>query len=374
MKDFTSCPVCHSSLRTLQNDFCQIRSQLLFADLEFKQYLCPRCQHSTTWHNIPLELIYKAENALATDRESGDLRLEFIRRHLDLSTVEGLAVEVGGGPGELAEQVRIACGHERGMVVDFVDRVAFESLSYVHADLNDCETSLPVEIKKSGHREKKNIFLLSHLLEHIFEPANLLKTLGNFENSYFFIEVPDFGVTHDKSALKYSINCPDHIHYFNATSLITLIQNCGFTILAFEQQSLPLVPALRVLCKKAAPHCAVYEYDDHLQYVSNKIINAIEEAETGSGIYLWGLSPFAAHAIQQMQDTKGKITCIFDTKYHSGTFEGIPVIPDPFASAYTLDEASVVICGSTFSVVQNAMKKKLDAALSPARFITITWE
>ncbi len=113
-------PACNSRLKVINNKFCEIRSALIFNKLEFRQYLCERCKHSCTYHNVPLELIYKAETVLATDRQLGNFRKEFIKRNLNLSTIDGFAIEIGGRPGELAEDLRCECGHDKGIVVDFV--------------------------------------------------------------------------------------------------------------------------------------------------------------------------------------------------------------------------------------------------------------
>ncbi|MCU6669629.1 class I SAM-dependent methyltransferase [Enterobacteriaceae bacterium H4N4] len=371
MEDFYSCPVCNSDLKVIDNKFCEIRSELVFNELEFRQYLCEKCKHSCTYHNVPLDIIYKAETALATDRELGDFRKEFIKRNLNLSTIDGLAIEIGGGPGELAEDLRSECGHEKGIVVDFVDRVSFESLNFVHSDLNDCKDHFASSLAEYNIKHKRNIFVLSHVLEHIFKPSELLSVLKEFKNSYFFIEVPDFGVPHSKLDLRYSINCPDHIHYFNSQSFLSLIQNTGFNIIAFERQSSPLVPALRVLCNASDLINSIGDYEEHLQLVSDEIAEIINKHSATHSIYLWGLSAFAAEAIRK---TPGKVKGIFDTKYEFDIFQNIHVFKDPVNYNFMHGENPVFICGSTFSVVQEAMRNKL-AILSPDyTLLTVPYE
>lgn len=371
MDDFNLCPICNEKLKLIDNRFCEIRSKLIYNDLDFRQYLCDKCKHSCTYHNVPLELIYKAETALATDRELGDFRADFIKRNIDLSYIDGVAIEIGGGPGELVESVRSECGHEKGIVIDFVDRVAFDTLDFVCLDLNDCKSSFVDALENYGIKDKKNIFLLSHVLEHIFEPSELLTVLSKFENSYFFIEVPDFGVHHNKVDLRYSINCPDHIHYFNSKSFLTLIQNIGFDIIAFERQSSPLVPALRVLCGANPLINAVEDYENHLEVVSNEIVALINEYEGGNSIYLWGLSAFAAEAVVK----SGKmVSGIFDTKYQFDYFHDVKVCNDPANYKFSDGENPIFICGSTFSVVQQAMRRKLEKLSPEYTLLTVSYE
>ncbi|SLM62493.1 MULTISPECIES: class I SAM-dependent methyltransferase [Dickeya] len=371
MEDFYSCPACNSELKIIDNKFCEIRSALIFNKLEFRQYLCEKCKHSCTYHNVPLELIYKAETALATDRQLGDFRKEFIKKNLNLSTIDGLAIEIGGGPGELAEYIRCECGHDKGIVVDFVDRVSFENLNFVHSDLNDCKDYFAQSLAEYNIKNKRNIFLLSHVLEHIFNPSELLSILKEFKNSYFFIEVPNFGVPHSRLDLRYSINCPDHIHYFNSQSLLSIIQNVGLNIIAFECQNSPLVPALRVLCNASDLINAVGDYKKHLELVSEEIVDIINKYSTTHTVYLWGLSAFAAEAIRK---AKGKVKGIFDTKYEFDYFQDIQVVNDPVGYNFAHGENPIFICGSTFSVVQEAMRKKL-ATLSPDyTLLTVPYE
>ncbi|CAM7634176.1 Methyltransferase [Phytobacter diazotrophicus] len=374
MNDFSTCPVCNGKIKIIENEFCKIRSQLIYNEVEFKQYICENCYHSCTYHDVPLELIYNAENALPTDRELGDYRLEFIKKSLDITKLDGMAIEIGGGPGELAEQVRVACSQSRGLVVDFVDRVSLDSLDFVYSDLNNCERTLPSALDDIGISNKKNVFLLSHVLEHIFDPFAILNVLKKFSNSYFFIEVPDFGVYHDSTVLRYSVNCPDHIHYFNSRSFLTLIQRCGFNVIAFERQSAPLVPALRVLCECSSFENSVFDYNAHLNKVSSSLVDIIESNGINNELYIWGLSSFSAKAIAKIKNPEKFIKVIFDTKYHLETYNGIPVLKDPTELDKVFNQESVFVCGSTFSVVQNAMRKKLQCMYADAKFITVDYE
>lgn len=371
MDDFNVCPVCDGGLNLINNKFCEIRSKLIFNDLEFRQYLCEKCRHSCTYHNVPLNLIYRAETALASDRELGDFRAEFIKRNLDLSSIDGFAIEIGGGPGELAESIRRECGHEKGIVIDFVDRVSFDDLDFIYSDLNDCKSSLVPSLASYDIKDKRNLFLLSHVLEHIFEPSNLLSILNEFKNSYFFIEVPDFGVSHSKLDLRYSINCPDHIHYFNSKSFLSLVQNSGFDVMAFERQSSPLVPAIRVLCNANELINSVGDYERHLRLISDDIVELINKYGDSYTVYLWGLSAFAAEAVMK---SGGKVRGIFDTKYEFDYFHDIKVCDDPANYKFANGEKPIFVCGSTFSVVQQAMRKKLANLSSEYTLLTVSYE
>lgn len=371
MDDFNFCPICNGKLKVISNHFCELRAKLIYNDLNFRQYLCDKCKHSCTYHNVPLELIYKAETALATDRELGDFRSDFIKRNIDLSSIDGVVIEIGGGPGELVESIRSECGHEKGIVIDFVDRVSFDALDFVFLDLNDCKRTFVSSLEKYRVKNKKNIFLLSHVLEHIFEPSELLSVLSEFKNSYFFIEVPDFGVRHNKLDLRYSINCPDHIHYFNSKSFLSLIQDVGFDIVAFERQSSPLVPALRVLCGANSLINSVEDYEKHLKIVSDEMVELINKYEGEYSIYLWGLSAFAAEAVVK---SGGKVRGIFDTKYQFEYFHDVKVCSDPTNYKFVDGENPIFVCGSTFLVVQQAMRRKLDKLSPEYTLLTVSYE
>ncbi|MFM0201060.1 methyltransferase domain-containing protein [Paraburkholderia fungorum] len=291
---------------------------------------------------------------------------------VDLKEIGGVIVEIGGGPGELAEQARDAVGHSRAVVMDFVDRVSFDTLDFVEIDLNHDAARIPVLLH--DRLKEKNLFLLSHVVEHLTDPAELLIQLRQFENSMFYIEVPDFGSSHAASALKFSLNNLEHLHYFTDRSLIGLIQKAGFRVLAFETQSLPRMPAIRVLCKpREAAVNAIKDYDSHFTQTTRSLEQRILSANPGQEIWVWGLSAFMATALKNLGDARHKISGIFDTRYPQDSYLGIKLQVEPsIASKADSPDRALVICGSTYSAVQKVIRAKAQTAFPDAEFFAVS--
>lgn len=94
-----------------------------------------------------------------------------------------------------------------------------------------------------GEGSPFNIVLLLNVLEHLREPANLLRTLRDkilVSDGLLVIDVPneynDFQVTADEEyGLKqWWISPPNHINYFSPKTLAALLTNCGYTIIGME--------------------------------------------------------------------------------------------------------------------------------------------
>lgn len=367
-----TCPVCNATTAEIRNPFCEIHASLIFPDAHIRQYLCSECGHGVLQHDIPPEILYNSSVGLPTDHSAGDLRFEFVKAGVDLKEIGGVIVEIGGGPGELAEQARDAVGHSRAVVMDFVDRVSFDTLDFVKIDLNHDAARIPVLL--NDRLKEKNLFLLSHVVEHLTDPAELLSQLRQFENSMFYIEVPDFGSRHVADALKFSLNNLEHLHYFTDRSLIGLIQKSGFQVLAFETQSLPRMPAIRVLCKprKAAVN-AIKDYNAHFTQVTRSLEQRILSANPGQEIWVWGLSAFMATALKNLGDARHRISGIFDTRYPQDSYLGIKVQVEPgFAAKTDSPDQALVICGSTYSAVQKVIRAKAQTAFPNAEFFVVS--
>ncbi|MEX5745905.1 class I SAM-dependent methyltransferase [Massilia sp. X63] len=365
------CPICGAAMARATNPFCDMQAQLLHPGASVQQHVCPACGHGWLQHDVPLALLYNSNVALPTEYVNGDMRFPFVARQLDLSSISGQVVEFGGGPGELAEQARRATGKARATVVDFVDRVAAASLDFVALDFNADAARIPELF--DARADRKNLFLLSHVIEHLLDPAVLLRELGKFQDSVIFIEVPDFGSRHAPSTLRFSLNHLEHLHYFTSRSLLKLLQDVGFEILAFETQAAPSMPALRALCTpRPAGHNAVLDYREHFADVVGRLKQKILDAGPERQVWVWGLSAFMAQALADLGDARGRVAGIFDTRFPQPDFMGIPVRREPGA-APSADGAArtLVVCGSTYSAVQKVIKAKAEQLLPGAEFFAI---
>lgn len=353
------------------NSFCEMQAQLLHPGARLEQHVCTDCGHGWLQHDVPLDLLYNSNVALPTEYVNGDMRFDFVARQLDLASIDGQVVEFGGGPGELAEQARRATGQARATVVDFVDRVASDSLDFVPLDFNAEAARIPGIF--AATLDKKNLFLLSHVIEHLYDPALLLRELAAFPNSVMFFEVPDFGSAHALATLRFSLNHLEHLHYFTSRSLLALLEKAGYDILAFETQSAPRMPALRALCTpRKGAHNAVLDYQRHFGDVVGQLKRKILDTGPEKQVWVWGLSAFMAQALADLGEARSRVAGIFDTRFPHPDFMGIPVRREPGVDlASGVGERSVVVCGSTYSAVQKLIGAKAREALPGAEFFAI---
>lgn len=364
-----SCNICGSSTKRIANPFCEMQARLLYPSAKVDQFLCVHCGHGWLHHDVPLDLLYNSNVALPTEYVGGDIRFRFVESNVDLKSITGAVVEFGGGPGELAEQARQAVGKERATVVDFVNRVATDTLDFIQLDFNSDAAKIPLLLDQT--KEQRNLFLLSHVVEHLYDPLILLQELSKFSNSLLYIEVPDFGSFHDVSMLKFSLNSLEHLHYFTASSLTKLLEKAGFEVLAFETQSAPRMPALRALCTPVSN--ALLAYQAYFSEIADRLAKKIVDAAPDTKIWVWGLSAFMAQALNNLGKERERIAGIFDTRFPREEFLGIRVQKEPdFKENREGGKHTLIVCGSTYSAVQNAIGAKAAQALPHAEFFAVS--
>jgi hypothetical protein len=361
----TGCPICGGETREVPNLFCETYSRLRFPGVELHHHECRSCGHGLLLHDLPLDRLYTV--AMATPMDHGrDVRLDFIRAHLDLGRVAGEVIEIGGGPGELAEQARRAAGKDRAYVVDFVSRVAFPNLDFVKVDLN----SEAIRLVESFDTQAAHLFLLSHLLEHLEDPAALLTQLQRFENSFVFIEVPDFGSRHSPATLQWQMNGLEHVQYFNDASLIELLHKGGFQVLAFETQAAPNMTVIRTLCAPRRISAVGIEQHNALYHlIVERFRSKILSEPPSREVWVWGLSPYMAETLAQSDEARGRISGIVDNRYPGSTFLGLTVFQEPGVAP---DNRPLILCGSTYSVVRSAFLAKATKLWPDAEFFTVS--
>lgn len=366
-----NCTICGGALESVPNPFCEMQAQLLSPGAKVEQSVCTVCEHGLLHHDVPLELLYNASVALPTEYVNSDIRFAFVASHLDLRSITGTVVEFGGGPGELAEQAMQAIGKQRATVVDFVNRVSSDSLDFIALDFNS--EIARIESIFAETASEKNLFLLSHVIEHLYDPSLLLRQLAKFSNSVTYVEVPDFSAVHHKSTLQFALNCLDHLHYFTGQSFLNLLQQAGFDILAFEKQSAPRMPALRALCAPARRHNAVRDHQAHYADIAEQFRQKIANAAPGVQVWIWGLSAFMAQALNDLGKDRERVAGIFDTRYPHGEFLGIPVQKEPGLDAASSEgKRNLIVCGSTYSAVQKVIGTKAKSAFAGAEFFAIS--
>lgn len=102
----------------------------------------------------------------------------------------------------------------------------------------------------NNNSQKFDVLILSHILEHIDNPTNLIMSCKPFVN-YIYIEVPDFDksyLNHYRNDLKLDLiyTDTDHVSEFDRNELKELIKNCGFQLIESEYR----FGVQRYWCKK----------------------------------------------------------------------------------------------------------------------------
>ena len=143
--------------------------------------------------------------------------------------------------------------------IDFLAHLAPEhGIDLVVADLNELDETTPLACLT----EPVGFLLCSHVLEHMIDPARLLRFARRVltPTGHFYIEVPDHTVTHPRNVpgeLAYIPPVvPEHLQYFSMRSLTVLVERTGFEIVKAERvQSYDgYLPRLKLLLRPAPSH------------------------------------------------------------------------------------------------------------------------
>src|SRR3989344_699347 len=133
-------------------------------------------------------------------------------------------------------------GSGYGRTLAYLKRLGFSNLigienSIHRADSSERTWEIPI---LKGHFESKNvqdclekkkpvkIFIATHVLEHVYDPARFLKSAWELQNDgdYFIIRVPNMA---GEPIINILLFAP-HMHSFTESSLQSLLNNCGYNI------------------------------------------------------------------------------------------------------------------------------------------------
>jgi SAM-dependent methyltransferase len=144
---------------------------------------------------------------------------------LDLGCNEGYISNIVS---EKAEQV-VGVDHNKAAIEIAKHRHQKSNLTFVHSEAIDY-------LKNTSHRF--DVLIISHLLEHLDDPIDLLLQLKN-HFSYIYIEVPDFNRTYlncfrEDFNMNLIFTDDDHIFEFDRYELKALLNKCGLTVVESE--------------------------------------------------------------------------------------------------------------------------------------------
>jgi hypothetical protein len=134
------------------------------------------------------------------------------------------------------------------------DRSPFRGVSEVHVlDVAHGDPAEGVSYVDSAEG-KYDLVVLSHVLEHVPDPSDLLSTAAFSSSGVLYVEVPDeaslYGARPRLSTLLASRReWHEHLNYFDSCSISALVKRCGLEVIELRQESGLSGPFIRLLAK-----------------------------------------------------------------------------------------------------------------------------
>ncbi|HAQ33854.1 MAG: hypothetical protein CMF74_18735 [Maricaulis sp.] len=228
MNDSTACPMCRSNLEP----FISVEDRPMV--------ICSDCRH-ITWQNMPSEEEVAAhyQKVYSGQHDQKDLQesqREYYMNHLAMLVSlsprdENVVVDYGCAWPTLLETGVDVEGISRRIGIDF-DEGAREYGGFVGIDM-----FAPHEISQKIEPRSIDIIRFSHVIEHLIDPAVVLDEIRALlrPGGIIYITQPIFPVL-ETSARPDSIQdavFPEHLHFFNAISLLNTVERLDAEILEF---------------------------------------------------------------------------------------------------------------------------------------------
>ncbi|MDQ3919891.1 MAG: class I SAM-dependent methyltransferase [Acidobacteriota bacterium] len=141
-------------------------------------------------------------------------------------------LELGCGTGAVISECRRRGLAEKYHAVDYSQ----EAIEYLKNN-SDGIHALAADITSPDFSlsERFDVVVLSHVLEHLKNPASFLQSVQSLNFSYLIVEVPleDLFFGKVKSVVRdRTRNLSGHVQFFTATSLTRMLASAGFEVLA----------------------------------------------------------------------------------------------------------------------------------------------
>jgi len=181
-----------------------------------------------------------------------------------------------------------------------------------------------MEIEKFKSNKKFDLIILTHVLEHLFNPLSALKKCNNVqkEGQKILVEVPLF-----EKVENYTIGSMhlEHLHYFSENNLIQLITLAGYEIdnisKIFKSTEFPFITIVATK-RKGLKGLNTNNYNQNLvslkRYIKNsklnwkKIKKKINKIPSNKNIYLYGAGSFTSQLIFHTGLNQKRISGILD--------------------------------------------------------------
>ena len=160
------------------------------------------------------------------------------------------------------------------------------------------------------------LVILSAVLEHLLDPLQTLRDVWQVldDKGFLFIEVPDVGGFAACARAPFQEFSVEHINYFSAASLNSLVGAAGFTFVALECRQIPWrsdspmpvvhavfrkVPGTAPLERDTVSEAALLAYVEESERIEAQVRVRIRElAEHGRPVLVWGVGTHTRHLLR----------------------------------------------------------------------------
>lgn len=215
------------------------------AGAEYPIVRCAACKSAYVWprpNGDTIQRIYSSQT-YHPDKEdggvywpSGETDAKELFRRFDSHLVRGRLLDIGAGDGVASAEAVFrgfdvsACEPSFRARKRFVERLGFEpDPTFFNAEYSEV------------NRDKFDVALLSHVLEHILEPIPFLQNIRMVlkPGGVLLIAVPHFGsvLTAVMGKKDFFITPPVHLTYFSHAGLAELLHGSGFKVVAMYTSS-----------------------------------------------------------------------------------------------------------------------------------------
>lgn len=366
-----SCPACTHSLFALIKDirYCLFDDLHIPGDVAIVQ--CKRCgmiyNHSSLDENDYNKYYQKNEYYLAaqTPGSGGFSQKEQERYQAIYSLLESKGIALND------KVVDFGCG--KGGLLRFLGQKGHHELFGVESSdqcrnfLNTC-AGITCYQSCSDFKDTADVVILSHVLEHLYNPESTLKQLREMchSSTTLYIEVPlvsDYlGATVDWQQLYF-----EHINHFDLQSLKALVHQCGFVMtdhdiapFFIDNSSSPL--SIRCVVEKSKvvtePFGDITLLNTISENPSAEVIGVI--LQLPGQISLWGMSQYAQLLLGCYPSLLDRVRFLFDSSPAKigRSINGIKIVHPNEIKVLGKDDIVMIPEGSYVDEMSSFLKRK----------------
>jgi 2-polyprenyl-3-methyl-5-hydroxy-6-metoxy-1,4-benzoquinol methylase len=280
----------HNSFVETNCPACGTTGIYSFRKFGFSHNICPKCStlfcsprpvdslislYYTTYHAPELwtRLLLKADQQRKTLQHTPRVeKIVSIIRSKGLGK-GGTALDLGAGSGAFATCLKNTGYFEDIITLDISD-------SCVSACKNSGLTARKGSIADI-ESESLDLICMNDLIEHVFNPADLLADCRRALNTNGFLAIAtpngegfDFKILRENTK---NITPPEHLNYFNPQSMKILLLNAGFTPVVVETPGILDVEMIRKERESGFPLKSKNEYLDYLFGMDQEILDNFQQ-------------------------------------------------------------------------------------------------